>query len=57
MAQWLRRGAEASPIADQDRKLRGVADATLATIEKFGDAAVCELSVKFDRSDRDGHRF
>ncbi|MDQ0456829.1 histidinol dehydrogenase [Rhizobium paknamense] len=56
MAQWLKRGAEASAVADQDRKVREVVEATLADIEKRGDAAVRELSVKFDGWDREDYR-
>jgi sulfopropanediol 3-dehydrogenase len=56
MAQWLKRGAEASSVAEADRKVRDVVEATLADIEARGDAAVRELSVKFDGWDRDDYR-
>lgn len=56
MAYWLKHGAEASNIADQDRKVRDVVEATLADIEKRGDVAIRELSVKFDGWDREDYR-
>ena len=56
MAEWLKRGATAEAKADADRKVRDVVEATLADIERRGDAAVRELSVKFDRWDRDDYR-
>lgn len=56
MARWLKRGATASAVADQDRKVREVVEVTLADIERRGDAAVRDLSVKFDAWDRDDYR-
>jgi sulfopropanediol 3-dehydrogenase len=56
MAEWLKRGATAEAKADADRKVRDVVEATLADIETRGDAAVRDLSVKFDRWDRDDYR-
>lgn len=56
MAQWLKRGAEASSVAEADRKVRDVVEATLADIEARGDAAVRDLSVKFDGWNRDDYR-
>ena len=52
MAEYLKRGATAQAKADADRKVREVVEATLADIERRGDAAVRELSVKFDGWDR-----
>ena len=52
MAEYLKRGATAEAKADADRKVREVVEATLADIERRGDAAVRELSVKFDGWDR-----
>ena len=52
MAEYLKRGATAEAKADADRKVRDVVEATLADIERRGDAAVRELSVKFDGWDR-----
>lgn len=56
MAKWLKRGMEASSVAENDRKVREVVEATLADIEKRGDDAVRDLSIKFDGWDRDDYR-
>jgi sulfopropanediol 3-dehydrogenase len=56
LAEWLKRGASAETRADLDRKVRDTVEATLADIEKRGDAAVRELSVKFDDWDREDYR-
>jgi len=52
MAEWLKRGATASEKAEADRKVRDIVEATLAEIESRGDAAVRDLSIKFDKWDR-----
>ena len=56
MANWLKRGIDANVRADNDRNVRDVVEVTLANIEKNGDAAVRELSIKFDNWDRDDYR-
>ena len=56
MAQWLKRGAAADAKAEADRKVRDVVEAILSDIEARGDAAVRELSIKFDGWDRDSYR-
>ena len=56
MAIWLKRGSTAEARADLDRKVRDVVEATLADIETRGDAAIRDLSVKFDHWDRDDYR-
>ena len=56
MAQWLKRAVTAEVRADLDRQVRNTVEATLADIEKRGDAAVRELSIKFDGWDRDDYR-
>jgi sulfopropanediol 3-dehydrogenase len=56
MAEWLKRGATAEARADIDRKVRDTVEAILADIDARGDAAVRELSVKFDRWDREDYR-
>jgi sulfopropanediol 3-dehydrogenase len=56
MAEWLKQGAEPSRIADQDRKVREVVEATLLQIETRGDDAVRELPIKFDGWDREDYR-
>lgn len=56
MAHYLKRGATAQAKADADRKVRDIVEATLADIEARGDAAVRDLSIKFDGWDRDDYR-
>ncbi|MFY1709398.1 histidinol dehydrogenase [Tritonibacter scottomollicae] len=46
--QYLKRGQSADARADADQKTRAVVETTLADIGKRGDAAVRELSAKFD---------
>ena len=55
MAIWLKRGATAEAKADADRKVRDVVEATLVDIERRGDAALRELSIKFDGWDRESY--
>lgn len=55
MAEYLKRGAVIELRAAADRKVRDVVEATLAEIEARGDAAVRELSVKFDGWDRESY--
>ena len=56
MAEWLKRGATAQTRADNDRKVRDTVDMVLTDIAARGDEAVRELSIKFDRWDRDDYR-
>ena len=56
MAQWLKRGATAEAKKDADRKVRDIVEAALADIEARGDAAVREMSNKFDGWDREDYR-
>ena len=56
MAIWLKRGANAETKANADRKVRDIVEAALADIEQRGDAAVRDMSIKFDNWDRDGYR-
>ena len=46
---YLKRGKPASERADDDAKVRATVEATLKDIETRGDAAVRELSEKFDK--------
>ena len=55
MARWLKRGAAADAKAESDRKVRDVVEAILADIEARGDAAVRDLSIRFDGWDRDSY--
>ncbi|RXR30739.1 histidinol dehydrogenase [Sphingobium fluviale] len=56
MAVYLKRGATAEAKADRDRSVRDTVEAILADIEARGDEAVRELSVKFDKWDRESYR-
>ena len=56
MAEYLKRGATAETKADTDRKVRDTVEEILADIQQRGDAAVRDLSVKFDAWDRDDYR-
>ena len=56
MAEYLKRGTNAAMKADGDRQVRDTVEAILADIEIRGDAAVRELSVKFDQWDREEYR-
>jgi len=56
VAVWLKRGASAETRADLDRKVRDTVEATLADIASRGDAAVRELSIRFDGWDREDYR-
>jgi len=48
MATFLKRGQDAGAVAANDAKVRATVEAILADIEARGDAAVRELSEKFD---------
>ena len=48
MARWLKKGADAQARRDADDKVREVVEGILADVEKRGDEAVRELSIKFD---------
>ncbi|MCB1387886.1 MAG: histidinol dehydrogenase [Rhodobacteraceae bacterium] len=56
MAKVLKPGVDASAVRAADEKVRATVEATLADIERRGDAAVRELSVKFDNWDREDYR-
>jgi len=56
MEHWLKRGAEAATLVEADRAVRQAVEGILADIAGRGDAAVRELSVKFDQWDRDDYR-
>ena len=56
MAQWLKQAITTEVRMDADRKVRETVEAILADIEKRGDEAVRELSVKFDQWGRDDYR-
>src|SRR3546814_9249997 len=56
MPEWLKRGSGVDVRLDADRAVRGVVEGVLSDIGARGDAAVRELSVRFDGWDRDDYR-
>ena len=56
MAIYLKRGATAESKAETNRSVRDTVEGILADIEQRGDAAVRELSIRFDKWDRDSYR-
>ena len=56
MANWLKRGKDVAARAEADRQVRITVEGILADVDKRGDAAVRELSRKFDNWDRDDFR-
>jgi sulfopropanediol 3-dehydrogenase len=52
MARYLKRGRDAALRAQDDSRVRATVEVVLADIEKRGDAAVRDLSIKFDQWDR-----
>ena len=53
--QYLKRSVTANERAKADRSVRDIVEKTLADIEDRGDAAVRELSIKFDGWDRESY--
>ena len=56
MAKYLKRSRDAAQRAEDDSKVRSAVEAILADIERRGDDAVRELSIKFDQWDRKDYR-
>lgn len=56
MATWLKTGADATAVANTDRQVRETVEGILADVAARGDAAVRELSEKFDGWDRESYR-
>jgi len=56
MATWLKRGIDAAAKAENQRKVREAVEVMLADIQARGDAAIRELSIKFDQWDRKDYR-
>lgn len=56
IARYLKRGATAEAKATTNRQIRDTVEIILADIEARGDAAVRELSIRFDGWDRDSYR-
>ena len=55
MAEWLKRGETAEVKAEADKKVRDIVEGVLADVEARGDAAVRDLSIKFDGWDRESY--
>lgn len=56
MPVWLKRGKDVEERAEADRQVRATVEGILADIEKRGDDAVRDLSIKFDKWDRQDFR-
>ena len=56
MARFLKRGRDADAVAEDDAKVRATVEGSLADIKARGDAAVRELSIRFDKWDRQNFR-
>ncbi|MCA3366498.1 MAG: histidinol dehydrogenase [Roseomonas sp.] len=56
MARFLKRGRDADAVAEDDAKVRATVEGILADIRARGDAAVRELSIRFDKWDRQHFR-
>lgn len=56
MPVWLKRGKDVGERAEADRQVRATVEAILGDIEKRGDSAVRDLSLKFDNWDRPDFR-
>ncbi len=52
MARHLKKGRDAEARAEDDAKVRATVEGILADIAARGDAAVREMSVRFDKWDR-----
>lgn len=56
MATYLKRGRDGEARSQDDRQVRATVETILAEIAERGDAAVRELSTRFDRWDRTDYR-
>jgi sulfopropanediol 3-dehydrogenase len=56
MAVYLKRGVSAEAKAEANRQVRDTVEGILADIDARGDVAVRELSIRFDKWDRDDYR-
>ncbi len=56
MAKWLKTGAQPEAVAAINKGVQEAVEATLADIETRGNAAIRDLSIKFDKWDRDDYR-
>jgi sulfopropanediol 3-dehydrogenase len=53
MARWLKQAIDEAERRDRDAKVREAVEVALADIERRGDAAVREMSARFDQWERD----
>jgi sulfopropanediol 3-dehydrogenase len=56
MAEYLKTGLSETEKAEENAKVRAIVESTLAEIELRGDAAVSEMSKKFDGWERENYR-
>lgn len=56
MAKWLKRGLDAEIKSSNSKQVRDIVEGILGDIAARGDVAVRELSVKFDKWDRESYR-
>lgn len=55
MAVWLKSGATTEAKAEANKKVQNIVEGVLADIDARGDAAVRDLSIKFDNWDRESY--
>lgn len=56
MARWLKRGLDDSERRAIDTKVRKTVEEAIEDVEKRGDAAIREMSIRFDKWDREDYR-
>ncbi len=56
METWLKRGMDRVEAAEAEAKVRETVERILADVDRRGDAAVRDLSIRFDNWDRDDYR-
>ena len=56
MARWLKRGLEEAERREIDSTVRKTVEDAIRQVEQNGDAAVRDMSVRFDKWDRDDYR-
>ena len=56
MARWLKHGIDDSERRAIDSKVRETVEKAIADVEERGDAAIRDMSVRFDKWDRDDYR-
>jgi len=56
MATWLKTGAEPEAVSARNKQVQEIVENTLSDIGERGDVAIRELSIKFDKWDREDYR-